>query len=221
MSSKAYACRPRLARPISISVIWFLPGSTGSAAGVVRRLDRHLDVVRVRLLQPGGSDAHERALVLELLHRPRTAVPHRLAQTADQLVGDGGQRSTVRHLTLDALGDQLVGDGGQRSTVRHLTLDALGDQLLVAADVALEVAVLGVRLAQAAGLHRAERAHPAVRLELLAVDEHQVARRLIAPGEQRTQHHRVRTRHQRLGDVAGVLQAAVADHRYAGRLAGE
>src|SRR4051812_26474563 len=199
MSSKAYACRPRLARPISISVIWFLPGSTGSAAGVVRRLDRHLDVVRVRLLQPGGGDAHERALVLELLHRPRTAVPHRLAQTADQLVGDGGQRSAVR----------------------HLTLDALGDQLLVAADVALEVAVLGVRLAQAAGLHRAERAHPAVRLELLAVDEHQVARRLIAPGEQRTQHHRVRTRHQRLGDVAGVLQAAVADHRYAGRLAGE
>src|SRR3954447_4545665 len=201
----------RLPVGLPVSGRWIIPGErtttpawregrcrgTWSAAGVVRGLDRHLDVVRVGLLQAGGGDPDEAALLLELGDGAGAAVPHRLAKTADQLVRDRGQRATVR----------------------DLALDALGDQLLVAADVALEVAVLGVRLAQPAGLHRAERAHPAVGLELLAVDEHQVARRLLAPGEQRSQHDRVGTGHERLRDVTGVLQAAVSDHRDAGRLA--
>ena len=84
------------------------------------------------------------------------------------------------------------------------------------ADVGLEVAVLGVRLLAARG-HRAERAHAAVGLELLAVDEDQLARALLAAGQQRAEHHRVGAGDERLGDVAGVLQAAVADDRHAGR----
>ena len=65
--------------------------------------------------------------------------------------------------------------------------------------------------------HRAERAHAAVGLELLAVDEDQLAGGLLAAGEQRAEHHGVGAGDQRLGDVAGVLQAAVADDRDAGR----
>ena len=69
--------------------------------------------------------------------------------------------------------------------------------------------------------HGAERAHAAVGLELLAVDEDQVARRLVAAGEQRAEHDGVGAGDDGLGDVAGVLQAAVGDHRDAGRLAGQ
>ena len=75
------------------------------------------------------------------------------------------------------------------------------------------VPVLGVRAGLAAGLHRAERAHPAVGLVLLAGDEDQLTGRLGDAGQQRAEHHRVRADRDRLGDVAGVLQPAVADHR--------
>src|SRR5690606_923936 len=168
-------------------------------AAVVRCLDRHLDVVRVALLEARGGEPDEAAVVLQLRHGAAADVEHRLAQTADQLVDDGGERAPV-------------GD---------LALDALGDELLVGGDALLEVAVLGERLAVAARLHGAERAHAAVRLELLAVDEHQLTGGLLAAGEQRAQHHRVRAGDQGLGDVAGVLQAAVADDRDPGVLGGE
>ena len=87
--------------------------------------------------------------------------------------------------------------------------------------VVLEVAVLGVATcAAAAALHRAERAHAAVALELLAVDEDQLARRLGGAGQQRAEHRGRRARGQRLGDVAGELQPTVGDHRHPGRRAG-
>jgi hypothetical protein len=69
--------------------------------------------------------------------------------------------------------------------------------------------------------HRAERAHAAIGLELLAVDEDQLAGALLAPGQQRADHHRVGAGDDGLGDVAGVLHAAVGDDRDAGRLAGQ
>src|SRR5262249_15476821 len=94
-------------------------------------------------------------------------------------------------------------------------------QLVVRHDVVLEVAVLGVRPGLPARLHRAERPHPTVRLELLAVDEDELTWALLAAGQQRAEHDRVGPGHDRLGDVAAVLHAAVADDRHAGRAADE
>ena len=42
-----------------------------------------------------------------------------------------------------------------------------------------------------------------------------VARRLVRTGEQRAEHHRVRSGRDRLGDVAGGGEPAVGDHRHA------
>src|SRR5690606_34545357 len=53
----------------------------GSAA-VVRRLHDHLDVVRVRLLEPGRRDANELALLAQLVDCASTDVEHRLPQSA-------------------------------------------------------------------------------------------------------------------------------------------
>src|SRR3712207_8992818 len=50
------------------------------------------------------------------------------------------------------------------------------------------------------------RSHAPVRLVLLAVDEDQLARGLLAAGQQAAQHDRVRAGGDGLGDVAGVLQ---------------
>ena len=67
------------------------PGMGGRAglAAVVGRLNDHLDVVRVRLFQAGGRDAHKLALLLQLGDGARTGVKHRLAKTTEQLVDDG------------------------------------------------------------------------------------------------------------------------------------
>src|SRR5699024_3536727 len=86
-------------------------------------------------------------------------------------------------------------------------------------DVVLEVAVLGERLllpGLPAPAHRAERAHPAVDLELLAVHEDLLPRGLRAPGEQGAEHARRGAGRDRLGHVARVLHPAVGDHRHPG-----
>src|SRR5919197_1411899 len=164
--------------------------SSTISATVIRRLLRDRDVVRVALAQPRAGDADE-ARVLEVLDRGRAAVAHRLPQAADELVEDAAERPLVRHLALDPLGDEL--------------LDVL--------DVALEVAVLR----EPARLHRAERAHPAVGLEALALLEDHLARALLDPGKRRAEHDGVRARGERLGDVAGELHPAVGDQRDASR----
>src|SRR5690349_17995218 len=123
-------------------------GRASAARGVVRRLDGHLDVVRVALLEPRRRDADELTSRLQLPDTTGADVEHRLPQPADQLVGDGGERAAIRHLALDALGHELV-----------------------VADVGLEVPVLRVRPSPAAGLRSPERPHAAVLLELLPVDE--------------------------------------------------
>src|SRR5437763_17020461 len=78
----------------------------GSAA-IVRRLfgDRH--VVRMRLAQARRRDAHE-PRALHLLNRRRTAIPHRLAEAADELVDDRPERPLVGNAALDPLRDELV-----------------------------------------------------------------------------------------------------------------
>src|SRR3954469_18279837 len=165
---------------------------------VVGGLYRHLDVVRVALLEPRRGDPDELALLVHFSDGGRADEAHSGAQPADELGRHRGQRTAVRYLTFDPL--------------RH--------QFVVGEDVVLEVPVLGVGPGLPAGLHRAERAHPAVGLVLLAVDEDEVAGALLAAGQQAAQHRAVGTGDDRLGDVAGVLHPAVADDRYAGGPAG-
>src|SRR5436190_21667030 len=96
---------------------------------VVRSVRDGRHPVRVALAESRAGDADE-LRVLHLLDRRGTAVAHRLAQPADELVEYVRDRALVRHTALDPLRDQLV--------------DVL--------DIALEVAVLRVP----ARLHRAE-----------------------------------------------------------------
>src|SRR6478672_3420068 len=87
---------------------WVVSVASRSEAGVVRGLDGHLHAVRVALLERGGGDPHEAALLLQLGDGARADVEHRLVEAADELVGDRGERAAVGDLALDALGDDLV-----------------------------------------------------------------------------------------------------------------
>src|SRR5581483_8358998 len=78
----------------------------GSAA-IVRRLFRDRHVMRMRLAQARSRDADE-ACSLQLLDRRRTAVPHRLPHTADELVHDRRERPLVRDAALDPFRHKLV-----------------------------------------------------------------------------------------------------------------
>ena len=84
-----------------------------------------------------------------------------------------------------------------------------GTSLSTLVDVALEVAVLGVR----AGLHRAERAHAAVLLVALALQNTTSPGLSSTPASSAAEHHGVGARGDRLGDVARELDAAVGDDR--------
>src|SRR2546423_2429603 len=160
-------------------------GSERTSAPIVRRLLRHRHVVGMTLAQARSRDTDE-LRALHLVDRRRAAVPHRLAQAADELVEDARQRALVRHPPLDPLGNEL--------------LDVL--------DVPLEVAVAG----RAAGAHRTERAHAAVLLEALALLHDDVAGALVGSGEQGAGHHRVGSCCDRLRDVTGGGDATVGDH---------
>src|SRR5215475_5781827 len=130
-------------------------------------------VVDVALAQPRRRDLDEPGLGVQLGDRGAAEVAHRRAQPADEL---------VRRLA-------------QRSLVRHAALDALGHELLRCLDVALEVAILR------AVLHRADRAHAAVRLVAAALVQDDLAGRLVGAGEQRADHHRIRAGRERLRDI--------------------
>src|SRR5689334_1098769 len=140
------------------------------SATIVRRLFRDRHVMRVRLAEARAGDAHE-ARVLHRLDRGRAAVPHRLAESADELVDDGGERPLVADAALDPLRDQLLG----------------------ILDVPLEVAIL-----REAAAHGAEGRHAAVLLEALALDDDHLPRRLVRTGEHRPEHHDVRAGADRL-----------------------
>src|SRR5262249_40764744 len=161
--------------------------SATSGPSIVGGVLRDRDVVRVALPHAGAGDAHEPG-ALQLLDRRRAAVPHRLPQATDELVEHGLYRALVRDAPFDPL--------------RHELVDVL--------HVALEVAILG----EPASLHRAERAHAAVLLEPLALDDDDVARRLVRSGQHRAGHDRVGAGGDCLGDVAGGGEAAVRDERH-------
>src|SRR5215469_1779302 len=184
----AHDVLPPLRARMSLAARIGVPG-LASPAAIVGRLGDHLNVVRVALDESRARDLGELRL-LKLRDCPRTAVPHRCPQAAGQLVSDPCQRAPVRHLALDALGYKLV----------------------LPQDVILEVAVLGVGAAALGIAHRRQRAHAPVQLELLAVDENQLAGPFIAAGQQAAEHDGVRAGRDGLRDVAGVLDAAVADH---------
>src|SRR5690606_40302497 len=112
-----------------------------SPHGVVRRLLRDRDVVGVALAEAGGGDADELRPLLERLDGLAAAVAHRGAEAADHLVDDLVEAALVGHAALDPLGHELP----------EVVLGVL------------EVAVLR------AGLHGAERAHPAVVLVAAAL----------------------------------------------------
>src|SRR6185503_4899858 len=159
-----------------------------SASAIVRRVLRDRDVVWMALAEPRSGDADEPRL-LQVFERRRAAVAHRLPEPADELVDDRPERPLVRDATLDPLRDEL------------------GDVL----DVALEVAVLRER----ARLHRAERAHPAVLLEPLALDDQDASGRLVRAGEHRAEHDGVGAGGDRLRDVARRRETAVGDQGHA------
>src|SRR5699024_9690765 len=98
--------------------------------------------------------------------------------------------------------DELVGDRVDGAAERHATLDALRHELVLAADVRLEVAVLGegtLLTGQAATLHGAHGAHAAVALVLLAADDDDVTGGLGGAGEHGAEHDGGGTGGQGLG----------------------
>ena len=112
---------------------------------VVRRVLRDRDVVRMALAQAGAGDADE-ARLLHRLDRRRAAVAHRLPQAADELVDDRRERPLVRRR-----GPRCPPARACRRPRRRP--GSSGPSRTTAR------------------LHRAERAHPAVLLEALALDE--------------------------------------------------
>ena len=75
-------------------------------------------------------------------------------------------------------------------------------------DFLLEIAV------GRAARHRADRAHAAVVFVAAALIEKHLARALVGAGEERAQHRAIGAGGDRLGEVAGIFDAAVADHRH-------
>src|SRR6266849_1144114 len=82
-------------------------GSGRTSAAIVRCLLRDRHVVRVAFAQPCRCDPDE-LRALHLLDRRRTAITHRLAQPADELVQDRRDGPLVGNAPLDSLGDELL-----------------------------------------------------------------------------------------------------------------
>src|SRR5947207_12471021 len=75
---------------------------------VVRRFDRHLDVVRVALGQAGGRDLDQLPALVQLVEGGRADEPHAGAQSADELVRHGRQRAAVGSLAPIPFGYRLA-----------------------------------------------------------------------------------------------------------------
>jgi hypothetical protein len=143
--------------------------------------------VHVRLAQAGAGDFHELSARAHRLDVLAAAVAHARAHSAHQLLDHPHDRALVRHAPLDALGHELVGVN------RRILEIAVGRALL----------------------HRRQRTHAPVRLVRAPLEQLDLARRLLGAGEQAPQHHRVRARGDRFGDVAREAHPAVRDQRYA------
>ena len=137
-------------------------------------------------LHAGPGDPHELRPGAQFLDRCAAGVAHGRAQPPGQLLDDGDQAALVRHPALDSL--------------RHQLFELLGRVLLVAVG---RTVLLG---------HGAQRAHAAVGLVGTPLVQLHLARGLLRSGEKTADHGAVRAGGQRLGDVAGIADAAVGDH---------
>src|SRR5438094_645054 len=97
------------------------------------------------------------------------------------------RRADVAHARAEST-DELMHDRRERTERANTTLDALGDELGELADVGLSVAV-----ARTPRLHRAKRAHPAIRLERAVLGFHDIAGRFVHAREKSTDHPGPRT----------------------------
>ena len=93
---------------------------------------------------------------------------------------------------------------------RDAPFDAFRNQLVDIGRIVLEITIGG------AVFHRAYRAHATVRFILAALIQEYVARRFFRAGEHAAHHHATGACRQRLGDIARITDAAVADQRHAG-----
>ncbi len=79
-----------------------------AANAIVGRFFGHHHVVWVALAQARAGHTDEAGACLERLNILRADVAHRLAQTANELINNVGERTLVGHASLDALGDQAA-----------------------------------------------------------------------------------------------------------------
>src|SRR5207245_1190701 len=136
--------------------------------------------------QSRARDAHEASLGPQLVDRRGADVAHTRAQSTAELMHDAVERPERAHATLDSFGDELA----------------------ELADVRLSVAI-----ARAACFHRTERAHAAVGLESSIGGLDDLARCFVDAREKAADHDRRCARADRLGDIAGVLDATVRADR--------
>src|SRR5688572_16292360 len=99
-----------------------------------------------------------------------------------------------------------MNDGDDRALVRHASFNTLRHQFLDLV-VLLKVTLAGTLL------HRAERAHTAIRLVGAPLIKLDLAGRLLRAGEQTTDHYSMRTGGKRLRHISGKADAAVPDQR--------
>ena len=154
----------------------------------------------------------KRGFGLQLLDGGAAEVAHAGAQAADQLVDHGFERAAIGDAAFDAFGDKFAEAVG---VAVALAVD--GGALAVVVDVEI-FGALEVALAGALG-HGGERTHAAIGLEGAALVEDGFAGALVDAGEERADHDDAGAGGDGLGDVAGILDAAVGDDGDAARLA--
>ena len=102
-----------------------------------------------------------------------------------------------------------MNDSGQRPLVGYPALDTFRHQLFNLI-VFLEIAIRRtVRLR-----HGTQRPHAPVGLVGTPLVQLDLARRLLGTREQAADHHRIGAGHQRLGDITGIANTAIGNHRY-------
>ncbi len=107
--------------------------------------------------------------------------------------------------------DQLIHQISQRTFVRNAAFNAFRHQFAVGS---LPVTVrISIPIAP-------KLAHTAIAFEGAPLVENRLARALVRASQQAADHYRIRAGGYRLGDVAGVLDAAIGNQGHAGFASG-
>jgi hypothetical protein len=159
---------------------------------IVRGFARDDDVMDVTFAQASGGDADEAGFFGEFTQRGCADVAHAAFEAADELVGQGAERTFVRYAAFDAFGHGL----------------------------AAFVSVLNGCVTVGAGVHRAHGTHAAVGLEGAALKKNSFAGRFLRAGEKATDHYAGSACGDGFGYVAGIFYAAVGNDGDAGALRG-